>query len=148
MSRTWRTLAGIAVVGGALLYLFAAGIGDNLVYFLTPSELLAKGPDAYDIPFRLSGQVEPGSVRWDAATLDLRFRLRDNSTSLEVESTGTPPRMFHDGIHVVVEGSMASTGQFQARTLMVKHSNEYKPAPGEGHPEARFPALQGRGGSS
>lgn len=139
MSRRIRTTVGILAVGAALVYLVGTGIGDNLVYFLTPSEMLARGPDAYEVPFRLSGRVVPGSVQWKPETLELRFRVEDERASIEVETTGTPPEMFHDGIDVVVEGSLSADRVFRAHTLMVKHSNEY--APPEEHPAERFPDL-------
>ncbi len=145
MSRRTRTIVGVAVAGGALLYLVAAGIGGNLIYFVTPTELLEKGPIAYDEPFRLSGEVVPGSVRWNPEAVDLRFRIRDEQTTLEVVSTGVPPQLFQDGMEVVVEGSLDPSGVFQATNLMVKHSNEYGPGQGEEHPEAAYPELTGTG---
>lgn len=149
MSRRVRTAVGVAVIGGALLYVAGAGIGGNLVYFLTPAELLAKGEAAYEVPFRVSGQVEPGSVQWDAESLNLRFRIRDQDTAIEVSSRGIPPQMFHDGIDVVVEGALAPDGVFQSTNLMVKHSNEYGPGEGVEHPEESFPALmKTKGGSN
>lgn len=127
---------GVTLLGiGALLlgfgYLLYGGIGDNLVYYLTPSELEARGSRAYDNSVRLGGVVVPGSVRWDADALDLRFTIGDGSTELEVHSEGAPPQMFRDGIEVLVEGRMASSGVFESTNLMVKHSNEYR-APEEG----------------
>ena len=62
----YRTPALIAissvVVLGALGYLMYGGVEENLVYFLTPNELVAKGEKAIDRPVRLGGQVVPGSV--------------------------------------------------------------------------------------
>lgn len=147
MSRRSRALLGAAVVGGALLYLLGAGLGDNLVYFLTPSELLAKGPEAYGTPLRLSGQVEAGSIQKNDATGEIRFRVRDDSSVVAVESTGIPPEMFHDGINVVLEGSLAPTGVFHATTLMVKHSNEYEPAD-SAHAQTRLRVTGDAGGAS
>lgn len=146
MSGRLKMGVGTLVVASALAYLLGSGIGDSLVYFLTPSELLAKGQAAVDMPYRLSGRVVPGSVRWNAEALDLRFRITDDTTTLEVKSTGTPPQMFHAGIDVVLEGSLSTDGVFRAHTLMVKHSNEYGPS--EKHPADRFPQLPTRGGGS
>ncbi|GMR12156.1 MAG: cytochrome c maturation protein CcmE [Gemmatimonadota bacterium] len=145
MSRRTRTIVGAAVAGGALLYLVAAGIGGNLVYFLTPTELIAKGQMAYGVSFRLSGEVVPGSVRWNAEAVDLRFRIRDEQNTIEVVSTGVPPQMFQDGMEVIVEGSLDSTGVFQSTNLMVKHSNEYGPGEGEEHPEKAYEGLLTKG---
>src|SRR5918996_1047900 len=78
--RRGRALAlvlGGMVVVGALGYILYGGLDRNLVYFLTPVELLERGERAYDVPVRLGGQVAPGSVRWNADALDLRFRLSD-----------------------------------------------------------------------
>jgi len=145
MSRRTRTIVGVVVAGGALIYLAAAGIGGNLVYFVTPTELLAKWQIAYDEPFRLSGEVVPGSVRWNAEAVDLRFQIRDEQNTIEVVSTGVPPQMFQDGMEVIVEGSLDSSGVFQSTNLMVKHSNEYGPGEGEEHPEAAYPELMRKG---
>jgi cytochrome c-type biogenesis protein CcmE len=132
-SGRWRAAPFLGV--GALLlgfgYLLYGGIGDNLVYYLTPSELEARGDAAYETSVRLGGVVIPESVRWDADALDLRFRVGDGTTELEVHSTGAPPQMFRDGIEVLVEGRLASSGIFESTSLMVKHSNEYR-APEEG----------------
>jgi cytochrome c-type biogenesis protein CcmE len=132
---------GAAIILGTFAYLLYGGIGENLVYFLTPQELLAKGPAAYDAPVRLGGQVVPGSVQWDADRLDLRFRLTDGTRDVSVHSTGAPPQMFRDGIGVVVEGRYTRGGVFESTNLMVKHSNEYR-APPEGHkPEEMYRTL-------
>ena len=40
--------------------------------------------------------------------------------------------MFREGIGVVVEGTMTSSGQFECQRLMVSHGNEYRaPKAGE-----------------
>ena len=122
-------------------FMLAGGLDDNIVYFVTPTELHAKGTEAYDAPVRLGGQVAPGSVVWNADALDLRFRMTDGAREVEVHSSGAPPQMFRDGIGVIVEGRMTSAGIFESDNLMVKHSNEYR-APPEGHaPEDVYQTL-------
>lgn len=118
---------GLVAVLGAFGYLIAGGIGDNLVYFVTPGELLAKGPDAYDRPIRLGGQVMAGTVRWNADDLDLRFTLQDVDGIIEVQSKKAPPAMFREGQGVIVEGRLNRSGVFESNNVMVKHSNEYRP---------------------
>lgn len=135
-----------AVILGAFGYLAYGGIGGNLVYFLTPGELLAKGNTAVDVPVRLGGQIVPGSVVWNAQKLDLRFRVTDGKTEVPVHATGAPPQMFRPGIGVVVEGRYAHDGTFEATNLMVRHSNEYHPpAPGHGAKEAYKSLIKGAG---
>ncbi|HET7631637.1 MAG TPA: cytochrome c maturation protein CcmE [Gemmatimonadaceae bacterium] len=114
---------------GWLLY---GGLNKNVVFFLTPKELVARGASAYDVPVRLGGQVKPGSVQWNAQTLKLQFEVIDDSDTVLVHETGAPPQMFQPGMGVVVEGRLGRDNVFKATNLMVKHSNEYHPPkPGE-----------------
>ena len=100
--------------------------------FYTGLGLPDGGEPVRQLPVRLGGQVKPGSVQWNAETLDLRFTVTDGAGEMAVHSTGAPPQMFRDGMGVIVEGRVGSGGVFQASGLMVKHSNEYKaPKPGE-----------------
>lgn len=116
----------LLIVLGGFGYLIYGGLDDNLVYFLTPSELQAKGDSAYGKPVRLGGMVVPGSVKWNAEAIDLRFTLADSKGKTEVHSKKAPPQMFREGQGVIVEGRLNRAGVFESTSLMVKHSNEYK----------------------
>ena len=128
---------GVLIVVGAFAFLLWGGIDKNVVFFLTPQELLARGDRAYDVPVRLGGQVAPGSVKWDADRLDLRFVVMDGSGKVDVHARSAPPQMFRDGMGVVVEGRLGRSGVFESTGLMVKHSNEYHP-PKEGERPAEM----------
>lgn len=131
MKRSW-VLGGVAVIIAVFGWLLFGGLEKNVVFFLTPQELLAKGTDGVGVPVRLGGLVKPGSVKWDAQALDLRFIVTDGAKEIEVHSTGAPPQMFRDGMGVIVEGRAGAGGVFEASSLMIKHSNEYRaPKPGE-----------------
>jgi len=146
--RRRATLAvAVVIIVGAFGYLLWGGIDSNVVFFLTPQELLARGADAYDQPVRLGGLVEPGSVQWDADKLDLRFVVTDaDGEKVNVRSTGAPPQMFRDGMGVVVEGRYRRDGVFESTHLMVKHSNEYrKPDHGERPQEMYKSLMKGAG---
>ena len=128
----WGALAAVGVLVIAFGWLIYGGLDSNVVYFLTPKELLAKGAEGYDKPMRLGGQVKPGSVVWDEQKLDLRFAVTDGTGEIKVQSKRAPPQKFKDGQGVVVEGRYGHDGVFQSTSVMVKHSNEYKaPAKGE-----------------
>ncbi len=132
---------GLVVILAGFGYLAWGGLGDNLVYFVTPTELAERGEAGVDAPVRLGGVVAPGSVSWNADALDLRFRLTDGSRAYDVKASGAPPQMFREGIGVVVEGRLRPDGEFRATNLMVKHSNEYR-APAEGkRPEQLYQDL-------
>jgi len=133
---------GAVIILAAFGFLLYGGIDKNVVFFLTPNELLARGTEAYDVPVRLGGLVQPGSVKWDADKLDLRFVVMDSGgQSVNVHSSGAPPQMFRDGMGVVVEGRYHRSGVFESTNLMVKHSNEYrKPEHGE-RPQQMYKSL-------
>ena len=116
----------LLIVLGGFGYLIYGGLDDNLVYFLTPTELMAKGDSAANKPVRLGGMVKAGTVKWDADKLDLQFIMSDTKGEIPVQSKKAPPQMFRENQGVIVEGRLGSDGVFQATSLMVKHSNEYK----------------------
>lgn len=130
--RKTALVIGTILVLGGFGYLIWGGLGTNIVYFLTPTELMARGNAAYEAPVRLGGQVVPGSIEWNADALDLRFDVSDGESTLAVRSKGAPPAMFKDTMGVVVEGTLSRSGVFESTNLMVRHSNEYK-APPVGH---------------
>lgn len=138
--RVWMGVGLLAIVG-AVAWLIAGGLKENVVFFLTPSELQAKGASAYDRPVRLGGQVVPESKTWDAKTRDLRFVVTDGEVEIPVHSIGAPPAMFEEGIGVVVEGRLGADGVFQSDNVMVKHSNEYKPPHEDKTPAKMFESL-------
>lgn len=138
-SRRPFIIGAVVALVGAFAYLAYGGVEENLVYFLTPTELVAKGNGVVGRPVRLGGQVVPGSVEWNAETLHLAFRVTDGTKEVAVRSSGAPPQMFRAGIGVVVEGKLGHNGTFDSKSLMVKHSNEYRaPTAGEGQHPARL----------
>ncbi len=128
--RVFITLIALAVSAGVLAYLAFGGLGENLVYYWSPTELKASGNQAIGASIRLGGLVEPGSIERETDGLTLRFAVTDGTESVRVAAETVPPAMFREGIGVVVEGTMRSDGWFETRRLMVKHDNEYA-APGE-----------------
>lgn len=129
MSRRGKFLAGGLVIVAAIAYLIWAGVSQSVVYFVTPSELLA-APVASKT-YRLGGLVLPGSLRWEPKSLDLSFALSDGLATVAVKHKGAPPDLFAEGRGAVVEGSWTPEGYFKASLILAKHSEEYK-APHDG----------------
>jgi len=139
-------IVAVAVLVAAFGWLLYGGLDKNVVFFLTPQELLAKGTDGYDVPVRLGGQVKLGSVKWDDKALRLTFDVTDGTSEIAVHSTGAPPQMFRDGMGVVVEGRFGRDRVFNSTGLMIKHSNEYRPPkPGEKPQEMYKTLIKGPG---
>lgn len=122
----------LLVAGGALGWVSMSDLGDDLVYYWSPTELQA-APNAQQALVRLGGQVVPGTVAWDKDKGQLEFDVTDGQTTVKVHSDGNPPQMFREGIGVVVEGRLQGD-VFHTDRVMVKHSNEYQAPEGAEHP--------------
>jgi cytochrome c-type biogenesis protein CcmE len=134
-----RPLVGLPVklwLGGGLLalaiaYLVLTSLQTSAVYYVTVSELLARGEAAYGQAVRLSGAVVDGSIQRDRQ--HLRFVLTDGTATIPVTHTGQVPDLFGyraEGAYqdVVVEGRYTASGVFEARTLIVKHGPTFEAA--------------------
>ena len=129
MTRRGKFVAGGLVIIAAIAYLIWSGVSQSVVYFVTPSELLAAPVPSKT--YRLGGLVQPGSLKWEPKSLDLFFTLSDGKASVPVRHKGTPPDLFSEGRGAVVEGSWTREGYFKASLIMAKHSEEYR-APHDG----------------
>ncbi len=123
--------AALALAGVGILYVSLGNLGNNLVYYWTPTEVLDAGEKAYSANVRLGGMVKAGSIDWNERALDLKFTVTDGAKDVRVHAAAMPPQMFREGIGVVVEGSMTKAGVFESEKLLVKHDNQYK-APEDG----------------
>ena len=127
--RPWGILVLVAVVLVVIGYLALSSVGNALVYYLTPTELLARGDAAVGETARLGGQVEAGSIAGPAT--DLTFVVSDGENRIQVHSTVAPTRSFREGSGAVVEGSLREDGVFEATQVIVKHDENYEvPASG------------------
>ena len=127
--RRWGVLAGVAVVVAVVAYLAFSSVGNALVYYLTPTELVARGDSAVGQAVRLGGLVKAGSIAGEAP--DLTFVLTDGTTEMRVHAVSAPTQSFREGIGAVVEGTLRADGVFEASQVIVKHDENYM-APSEG----------------
>ena len=122
----------LAAVIGGLVWI---NLGENLVYYLTPSEAVEQrsggggGGGAEGGRFRLGGLVEEGSV--EETDGGIRFAVGDGAASVEVVHTGAPPQLFRAGIGVVVEGAWEGA-LFHSDVLLINHDEQYRAPGGEG----------------
>lgn len=126
-------IVAILVAATAFAFIAAGKIGNNLVYYWSPSDLRTAGDRAYGASIRLGGMVEKGSV---VAGQDVEFNVTDYRKTIHVKIHGVPPQMFREGIGVVVEGTMTRNGYFDGSRLMVSHNNEYRAPKNHGNVNA------------
>lgn len=118
-------LAGLALLG-AVVALVLNAFNDNLVFFHSPSQVLA-GQAPKGRVFRLGGLVEKGSVQRQADGVTVRFLVTDTAQALPVVYKGILPDLFREGKGVVAQGRLEADGLFHAQEVLAKHDENYMP---------------------
>jgi cytochrome c-type biogenesis protein CcmE len=137
MMKHGRFMVGLVGVAAAVSYLVWTGVSETMVYYLTPTELMAKvesDPSFRDMGVKVSGRVIPGTYERGDGELLHRFEVRDledASTTFTVEYRDALPDTFTDDVEVVLEGRLDGQGVFQASTLLTKCGSRYEAAPGD-----------------
>lgn len=125
-------LCGMGVLGIILFVLSA--LQENLMYFVTPTDLLTHNHNASPSKIvRLGGVVEKGSIQKDPKTLTIHFIITDFKNKISVSYRGIPPDLFREGQGVIAEGNIKSSSSefsaphFLATKILAKHDETYKP---------------------
>jgi cytochrome c-type biogenesis protein CcmE len=121
--RLYLVLATLAVLGVAATLILRA-LNEELVFFLSPTQIAEKQPSAGQ-QIRLGGLVEAGSVEKSGETV--AFSVTDLTSNVKVSYRGLLPDLFREGQGVVVEGAFDGNGQFVAREVLAKHDETYMP---------------------
>ncbi|HSR41161.1 MAG TPA: cytochrome c maturation protein CcmE [Longimicrobiales bacterium] len=137
MNKNGRFLVGLVGVALVVTYLVWTGVSETMVYYLTPTELVAKvsdDPSFHEVGVKVSGKVVPASYRKGEGELVHHFRVRD----LEHEDVSFPvvyreilPDTFTDEAEVVLEGRFHRDGVFEATTVLTKCGSRYEASPEE-----------------
>ena len=129
MKRQYQFLIGgaiIAAILGAIVYQSF----ETTVFFYTPAEILADPAQFKGKTVRIGALVMRDSTQFNAEKVLLNFKVtEDNTNFIPVVYAGVKPDLYREGQGVVVEGRMDGQGMFQASSLLVKHSEEYKVDP-------------------
>jgi len=121
------------VIALAVAYLVTVGLQGTTVYFLTVSELEAKGAAAQNQLFRVSGNLVPGTLARDSSGLGVQFLIADPSSNplTVVYRGGQVPDIIGDNIEIVAEGKLDAQGTFTANNVLAKCPSRLENAPPE-----------------
>lgn len=112
-----------AGAGGAALVV--AALKDNVLYFYSPSDVVAKHVEP-GIAFRIGGLVKAHSLRHGRGA-DVTFDVTDGRATIPVEYAGVLPALFREGQGVVALGALTQAGIFSASEVLAKHDERYMP---------------------
>ncbi len=99
---------------------------DNIVFFLSPTEVIqkfSKGKINPEQRLRIGGLVEKGTVTKGTVN---RFKVTDLNTSVVVEYKGILPDLFREGQGIIAEG-IYKNSIFVASEILAKHDETYMP---------------------
>jgi cytochrome c-type biogenesis protein CcmE len=113
------------VVIGAAAGIALYALRDNIVFFMSPTEIAEKAvqPGAR---LRVGGLVKVDTLV-KSANENVDFVVTDGSHDLRVSYQGLLPDLFREGQGVVAEGVLAASGQLNADTILAKHDERYMP---------------------
>ncbi|WP_217126968.1 cytochrome c maturation protein CcmE [Hydrogenophilus thiooxidans] len=118
-------LLGLALLASAVALVLSA-FRDNLVFFVTPSEI-AQGKAQAGRYFRVGGLVEAGSIQRGPDGITVTFRITDTAHALPVVYRGALPDLFGENQGAVAEGVLRPDGVFEAKKVLAKHDETYMP---------------------
>ncbi len=116
-------IVAVALIGA--LALFGTSLKGSAVRFYTVDQYLARQDEIGQRFVQLQGAVVPGTIRYDAVALDLRFDIEKNGQRVSVHNHGIKPDVLNDGLEVVADGRMGADGVFEAERLTVKCPSRY-----------------------
>lgn len=119
--------AGIVVAGVAVaVALVLRALQGNLVYFFSPSQVLAGEPPA-GRNYRIGGLVVARSIRREQDGLTVNFDITDTAATIPVRYKGILPDLFREGQGIVALGRRDPGGVFVAEEVLAKHDEKYMP---------------------
>ena len=108
-----------------IVYLSLKALEDNVVYFLSPTEIQNKEEIKKNEKVRVGGMVKKNSIK--SYTNYISFILTDYKNEINVTYSGTIPNLFSEEKGVVAEGTLKDKNYFIANKILAKHDENYMP---------------------
>ena len=106
------------------LYFFLKSFEENVVYFLSPSEIKVL-PEVSTKKIRVGGMVKDQSININSEIIN--FIITDFKNEINVTFSGSVPNLFSEGKGVVAEGYLKDRNYLKATKILAKHDENYMP---------------------
>ena len=116
-------LFSIALVLG--IFVSIKVLEDNVLYFLSPTEINEKQNLNLNDKIRIGGMVKKDSIIVNKN--EIKFTVTDFQNEIIVSYKGTVPNLFAEGKGVVAEGILKDKRFFVANRILAKHDENYMP---------------------
>ena len=108
-----------------IIFFTLKSLKDNVVYFLSPTEIHNKSDISFNKKIRVGGLVKMGSINKEGNMIN--FIITDLKNEIVVSYTGLVPNLFSEGKGVVAEGKLNDKKYFIANKILAKHDENYMP---------------------
>ena len=115
----------LSILAVAIIFFTLKSLEENVVYFLTPTEIYNKTDISFEKKIRVGGLVKINSVN-KSETL-INFIITDLNNEITVSYNGLVPNLFSEGKGVVAEGKLKDKKYFIADKILAKHDENYMP---------------------
>ena len=115
----------LSILAVAIIFFVLKSLEENVVYFLTPTEIYNKTDISFEKKIRVGGLVKINSVN-KSETL-INFIITDLNNEIIVSYNGLVPNLFSEGKGVVAEGKLKDKKYFIADKILAKHDENYMP---------------------
>ena len=115
----------LSILAVAIIFFTLKSLEENVVYFLTPTEIYNKTDISFKKKIRVGGLVKINSVNKDETTIN--FIITDLNNEIIVSYNGLLPNLFSEGKGVVAEGKLKDKKYFIADKILAKHDENYMP---------------------
>jgi len=108
-----------------VIFFILKSLEDNIVYFLSPTDVYNKTNAPLNDIIRLGGLVKENSIIKDKESII--FIITDLKHEIIVTYKGIVPNLFSEGKGVVAEGKLNDKKYFIASKILAKHDENYMP---------------------
>ena len=106
-------------------YLALKSLEDNVVYFISPTEIKELGEIDHIKKYRVGGMVKKNSVLMSSNQIS--FTITDFKNEINVKFSGVIPNLFLEEKGVVAEGFLKDKNFLDASKILAKHDENYMP---------------------
>ncbi len=115
----------VLVLSAAIIFLTLKSLRENLVYFLSPSEIHESKDISFEKKIRIGGLVKEDSIKKKGTSIN--FIITDLKNEIFVSYKGLVPNLFSENKGVVAEGKLSDKKYFIADKILAKHDENYMP---------------------
>ena len=108
-----------------IIFLILRSLEENVVYFLSPSEVYNKSDISFSKTIRIGGLVKTNSINEKEEVIN--FIITDLKYEIIVSYIGLVPNLFSEGKGVIAEGKLKDKKYFIADKILAKHDENYMP---------------------